>query len=70
MKTDLLRKIDLQEKTFAFEVELTMKLSKLKIKFYEVGINYNGRRYEEGKKIRLKDGFIAIYKIIYYFFSK
>jgi len=70
VKTDLLRKIDLQEKTFAFEVELTMKLSKLKIKFYEVGINYNGRRYEEGKKIRLKDGFIAIYKIFYYFFFK
>ena len=31
-----------------------MKLSKLNIKFYEVGINYNGRTYEEGKKIQIK----------------
>ena len=68
IKTDLIKKINLQEKTFAFEVELTMKLSKLKIKFYEVGINYNGRTYEEGKKIQIKYGFIAVYKIIYYFF--
>ena len=45
-----------------------MKLSKLNIKFYEVGINCNGRKYEEGKKIQLKDGFIVVYKIIYYFF--
>ena len=67
VKTDLLKKINLQEKTFAFEVELTMKLSKLNIKFYEVGINYDGRKYEEGKKIQIKDGFIAIYKIFYYF---
>lgn len=70
VRTDLIKKINLQEKTFAFEVELTMKLSKLKIKFYEVGINYNGRTYEEGKKIQIKDGFIAIYKIIYYFFFR
>ena len=67
VKTDLLKKINLQEKTFAIEVELTMKLSKLNIKFYEVGINYDGRKYEEGKKIQIKDGFIAIYKIFYYF---
>jgi len=68
IRTDFIKKINLQEKTFAFEVELTVKLSKLKIKFYEVGINYNGRTYEEGKKIQIKDGFIAVYKIIYYFF--
>ncbi len=70
VKTRLLKEINLQEKTFAFEVELTMKLSKLNIKFYEVGINYDGRKYEEGKKIQLKDGFIAIYKIFYYFIKR
>ena len=70
VKTKLLKRINLQEKTFAFEVELTMKLSKLNIKFYEVGINYDGRKYEEGKKIQLKDGFIAIYKIFYYFIKR
>ena len=70
VKTKLLKRINLREKTFAFEVELTMKLSKLNIKFYEVGINYDGRKYEEGKKIQLKDGFIAIYKIFYYFIKR
>jgi glycosyltransferase involved in cell wall biosynthesis len=70
VKTNLLKKINLQEKTFAIEVELTMKLSKLNVKFYEVGINYDGRKYEEGKKIQIKDGFIAIYKILYYFIKK
>lgn len=43
-----------------------MKLAKKKLKFYEVGINYYGRTYEEGKKIGLIDGIIALYKIFYY----
>lgn len=66
IKTDLIKKIDLKENSFGIEIELTMKLAKLKIKFYEVGISYYGRTYAEGKKITLKDGFIAIYKIFYY----
>ena len=66
IKTDLLRKINLNEKSFAFEVEVTMKLAKEKVKFYEVGISYCGRTYEEGKKIQFKDAIIAVYKIIYY----
>ena len=45
-----------------------MKLAKKKLKFYEVGISYNGRTYEEGKKIGIKDGFLALYKIFYYRF--
>ena len=45
-----------------------MKLAKLKpsIKFYEVGISYNGRSYEEGKKIGLSDAFKALYCILKY----
>ena len=42
------------------------KLSKKKFKFFEVPITYNGRSYEEGKKIRLKDAFIALKTIILY----
>lgn len=68
IKTDLIRKINLKENSFAIEIELTMKLSKLNVKFYEVGISYNGRTYSEGKKITLKDAFIALYKIFYYRF--
>lgn len=66
VKTSILKDLDLKEKTFAFEIETTMKLAKRKIKFYEVGINYFGRTYQEGKKIGFKDGIIALYKIFYY----
>lgn len=68
MKTKTLKDLNLREKSFAIEIELTMKLAKLNLKFYEVGISYFGRTYAEGKKITLKDGFIAIYKIFYYKF--
>ena len=69
-KTSVLKNISLQEKTFSFEPEVTIKLSKKKFKFYEVPITYNGRSYEEGKKIRLKDAFIALKTIILYSFKK
>ncbi len=68
IKTKTLKNLNLKEKSFAIEIELTMKLAKLDLKFYEVGISYFGRTYAEGKKITLKDGFVAIYKIFYYRF--
>ena len=50
---------------------MTIKLAKMKCKFYEIGINYYGRDYSEGKKITWQDGVRAIYCIIKYsFFSK
>ena len=68
-KSSILKSITLQEKTFAFEPEITIKLSKKKCKFYEVPITYNGRSYEDGKKIGLKDAFIALKAIILYSFK-
>jgi glycosyltransferase involved in cell wall biosynthesis len=68
IKTSLIKDLKIKEKTFTFEIEITMKLAKKKIKIYEVGINYFGRTYEEGKKIGIKDGFLALYKIFYYKF--
>ncbi len=65
-KTDALKSISLKEKTFSFEPEVTIKLSKKKYKFFEVPITYNGRSYQEGKKIGLKDAFIALKTIILY----
>ena len=65
-KTSALKSIKLEEKTFSFEPEVTIKLSKKKYKFFEVPITYNGRSYEEGKKIGLKDAFIALKTIILY----
>jgi hypothetical protein len=67
-KKDILKDIELKENSFAFEIEFTMKIAKLKKKIYEVGISYNGRTVEEGKKIKLKDGFLALYCILKYRF--
>tara|TARA_B100000963_G_scaffold142993_1_gene124484 strand:- start:5100 stop:5792 length:693 start_codon:yes stop_codon:yes gene_type:complete len=58
--------IRLYENSFGIEPEITIKLSKLKLRFFEVPISYNGRSYEEGKKIGLKDAFRALYCILRY----
>ena len=65
-KSSAIKSIFLVEKSFSFEPEVTIKLAKKKFKFYEVPITYNGRSYEEGKKIGLKDAFIALKTIIVY----
>lgn len=67
MRSDIAKSLNLKEKRFGFEPELTAKLSRVyKIRIYEVGISYYGRTYEEGKKIGWKDGFRAIYCILKY----
>ena len=68
-KTSALKSINLKEKSFSFEPEVTIKLAKKNYKFFEVPITYNGRSYEEGKKIGLKDAFIALKAIILYSFK-
>ena len=65
-KSSKLKTINLEEYRFGFEPEVTAKLNNIKCKFYEVGISYNGRSYEEGKKITWKDGFSAIRCIFKY----
>ncbi len=71
-KTSIIQSLQLKEKRFGFEPEVTAKIARIpKIRIYEVGISYYGRTYEEGKKINWKDGFRAIYCIIKYgLFSK
>ena len=64
-KTSVIKSINLKEKSFSFEPEVTVKLAKKKYKFFEVPVTYNGRSYEEGKKIGLKDAFIALKTIIF-----
>ena len=68
-KSQVIKSINLKEKTFSFEPEVTIKLAKKKYKFYEVPITYNGRSYDEGKKIGLKDAFIALWSIVLYSFK-
>ena len=66
-KADHIKSLNLKEKRFGFEPEVTAKISRLKgIRIYEVGISYYGRTYEEGKKINWKDGFRAIFCIVKY----
>ena len=66
-RTDMVQSLDLKEKRFGFEPEVTAKISRIpEIRIYEVGISYYGRTYKEGKKIGWKDGFRAIYCIIKY----
>lgn len=71
IRTSIAKGINIKEKRFGIEPEITAKLAKIKkIRIYEVGISYYGRTYEEGKKIGWKDGFRAIYCIVKYRFSK
>jgi glycosyltransferase involved in cell wall biosynthesis len=69
-RTSCLKDIYLKEKSFSFEPEITIKLAKKKFKFFEVPITYNGRSYNEGKKIGLKDAFIAFKAIFIYSITK
>jgi len=65
-KNDDIQKIDLKENRFGIEPELTIKLAKLNLKIFEVGISYYGRTKDEGKKIGFIDGLRAIYCIFRY----
>jgi glycosyltransferase involved in cell wall biosynthesis len=69
IRSDIAKKINIRERRFGIEPEITAKLARMKpIRIYEVGISYYGRTYEEGKKIGWKDGFRAIFCIIKYRF--
>ena len=66
-KTDILKQIRLKENRFGFEPEVTAKTSRIKnIRFYEVGIAYYGRTYDDGKKIKWTDGIYAVWCILKY----
>ena len=67
-KKSVIQSINIKEKSFGVEPEITIKLAKKKFIFYEVPISYQGRSYEEGKKITLKDAFVALYCIFKYKF--
>ena len=67
-KSHAIKSLVLNENSFGIEPEITIKLAKKKLVFYEVPISYSGRSYEEGKKITLKDAFIAVYCILRYRF--
>jgi hypothetical protein len=69
-RREVLQRIVIEENRFGFEPEITAKISKLKLRIYEVAISYYGRTYAEGKKINWKDGFSALRCIFKYNFLK
>jgi glycosyltransferase involved in cell wall biosynthesis len=69
-RREVLEKITIAENRFGFEPEIVAKVSRLRMRIYEVPISYHGRTYAEGKKIGWRDGISAIRCILKYrFFS-
>lgn len=65
-RRSILRKIEVRQKRFGFEPEITAKVARMRCRISEVPITYQARGYEEGKKIGVKDLFDAIYCIVRY----
>lgn len=69
-RRQIIQSLELREKRFGFEPEVTARLGALNVRIFEVGISYSGRTYAEGKKIGWKDGVRAIYCIVKYGFVR
>ncbi|MEI7548826.1 MAG: glycosyltransferase family 2 protein [Actinomycetota bacterium] len=65
-RREVLQSFELEENRFGIEPEMTAKVAKGGWRIYEVGISYNGRTYDEGKKIGWRDGVRAVYCILLY----
>lgn len=63
-RAEVIKDIPIRSRDFGFEPEITAKVARRKCRIYEVGINYSGRTYQEGKKITWVDGFRAIFVIM------
>lgn len=65
-RAEVIKGITVEEDRFGIEPELTAKVAKQRLRIYEVPVSYQGRTYEEGKKIGWKDGVRALYCILKY----
>lgn len=65
-RTPIVQQIPLTSRGFGMEVEITAMIAKTRARVYEAPISYYGRTYDEGKKIGLRDGILALWYIIYY----
>jgi glycosyltransferase involved in cell wall biosynthesis len=68
-RAEVIRDIPLRSRRFDFEPEVTAKVLKRGHRIYEVPISYNGREWEEGKKITWRDGVIAMWTLFRYRFT-
>jgi glycosyltransferase involved in cell wall biosynthesis len=65
-RREVIQRIAIEENRFGFEPEIVAKVSKMKVRIYEVPISYHGRTYAEGKKIGWRDGLSALRCIVKY----
>ena len=70
MRTDVLRSMELRSNGFGIEPEITAKVFKRKYRVYEIPISYDGRGYDEGKKITWRDGVVALWVLLKYRFTE
>jgi glycosyltransferase involved in cell wall biosynthesis len=70
MRIEVLRSMELRSDGFGIEPEITAKVFKRRYKVYEVPISYDGRGYDEGKKITWRDGVVALWVLVKYRFSE
>ncbi len=70
MRTDVLRSFTLEANGFGIEPELTAKIFKRDYRVYEVPISYDGRGYDEGKKITWRDGVVALWVLVKFRFTE
>lgn len=65
-RREVIQSIRLAQDRFGFEPEVTVKVAKLRLRIFEVGISYYGRTYDEGKKIGWADGVKALWCLMRY----
>jgi glycosyltransferase involved in cell wall biosynthesis len=65
-RREVVQNMTLHAHGFEFEPEFTAKILKSKVRIYEVPISFNPRDYSEGKKIKMKDAFIAMWTLFKY----
>jgi glycosyltransferase involved in cell wall biosynthesis len=70
MHVDVLRSMTLKSNRFGIEPEITAKIFKRGFRVYEIPITYDGRGYEDGKKITWRDGVVAMWTLIKYRFTE
>jgi len=70
MRTEVLRSFSVESNGFGIEPELTAKIFKRHYRVYEIPISYDGRGYEEGKKITWRDGIVALWVLLKFRFTE
>ncbi|MEX2272292.1 MAG: glycosyltransferase family 2 protein [Vicinamibacterales bacterium] len=66
LRRDVADRLDLQSRDFAMEPEITCKVSRMGVRLRELPIAYQGRTYDEGKKIGMRDAFKAVWTTLKY----